>query len=113
MSKKFACKRGDLEPALLVELTSNRVPLDVSAAIGVKFTMTDNAATPTVITGNGVIEDDGSVEKRGWVSYPWVAGDTDVVGLYQGEIELEWSAGRVQSFPAEGYLTVKITEDLD
>jgi hypothetical protein len=49
-------------------------------------------------------------------SYTWAAGETDIVGTYQGELEVTWDAGtsppRVETIPNHGTVEVVIESDL-
>jgi hypothetical protein len=77
-------KRGDTAPPLTLTLTDNDVPVDLTGA------------TVRVI---GVVR-------------PWAAVDTATVRDLTVEAEVTWPDLSVQTFPAEGSLTVRIVPDL-
>jgi len=109
----ISMKAGDLEPSALVELTSQGRPLNVSTASSVRFIMRAHGATTPQIDAAAVKIDDGTVSKRGLVRYEWQSGDTDDAGTYSAWFEVVWSAGRSQTFPPIGAMTVKIEADPD
>lgn len=47
------------------------------------------------------------------VRYPWVAADTEDPGVYEGEIELTYGAGLIETVPNDGYFSVEFVQDLD
>lgn len=46
--------------------------------------------------------------KGGVVGYQWVAGDTDVPGLYKAAMQVTDAQGRSMDFPNDGYVLVRI-----
>ncbi len=42
------------------------------------------------------------------VEYPWVAGDVDTKGVYQGHVKVVYSGGGIEYFPDHGFLTIEI-----
>jgi hypothetical protein len=106
-------KAGDLEPAVLVVLTSQGAPLNVSTATSVRFIMRAPGASSAVIDAAATKVDDGTVAKRGQVKYVWQSGETATPGTYHAWFEVEWSAGRSQTFPPIGSMTVYIEGDPD
>lgn len=111
----YELKRGDRRPYFRVQLKvtdplnpPNMIPADLTDAIGVKFLM-------KTAVGALVVNDPGFFIDRptGVVEYRWAAGDTDVSNPnYQMEVEVDWGAGEVQSFPSTGYFPISITDDL-
>lgn len=47
------------------------------------------------------------------VAYDWQTGDTDVSGTYEMEVEVEYSNGRIETFPNAGYEILVISDDID
>lgn len=47
------------------------------------------------------------------VQYVWVAGDTNLPGLYNVEWETHWNDGKPETFPTLTYNTLEIKADLD
>lgn len=54
-----------------------------------------------------------SPPEDGIVSYTWVNGDLPVVGVYKFEVEVTWTNGSKQTFPAATYGTITVYDDLD
>ena len=51
-------------------------------------------------------------EATGIVQYNWTASDTATVGSYQGEFEVTYTDGTIETFPNNGYIRVEITDDI-
>jgi hypothetical protein len=45
--------------------------------------------------------------------YEWVTGDTDRTGVFWGEFEVTAPAGSKRTYPAAGYVGIRIIEDID
>jgi hypothetical protein len=110
----FIIKRNDLLPVYRAQLlqtdpeTNTTTPVDLSTITSVKFLMSANAATTAKVASAATV-DDGP---NGIVSYSWISGDTNLSGTYNVEIEVTWTSGKRQTFPADSYLTVKVVDDL-
>lgn len=108
----FEIKRGDRRPYFRVLLTQtdpgnplNTVPVDLTSAAGVKFLLKQTSTLK--VTAPAVFVD----QAAGIVEYRWAAGDTDTPGTYNAEFEVDWG-GEPQTFPASGYFTCIINDDL-
>ena len=106
MSLSRNMKQGDLEPDFdPVLYDPDGQPYDLSTATSVKVTCYQNGAsvfTSRTASGNS----------SGQVNMPWVSGDTDDRGEMLLEVEVEWTSGRIQTFPDNGYFIVNVTPDL-
>ncbi|MCB9415415.1 MAG: hypothetical protein H6526_09025 [Actinobacteria bacterium] len=106
MSLSRNMKQGDLEPDFdPVLYDPGGQPYDLSTATSVKVTCYQAGAsvfTSRTASGNS----------SGQVNMPWVSGDTDDQGEMLLEVEVEWSSGRIQTFPDNGYFIVNVTPDL-
>ncbi len=110
----FFIKQGDLVPALAETLEDEQfLPVDLTAA-SVRFKMRkiDAATLVTNAAGSILQVGDGSDGSKGDVSYSWSAGDTDEAGLYQGEWEVTFTGGSVETFPNAGFTLIRITPEL-
>lgn len=76
--------------------------INLTNATAVKFKMAN------LVDANAVIVSAAA----GTVRYDWAANDTRVAGTFNAEFEIEWSDGRKQTVPNDGYLTVSIERDL-
>lgn len=105
-------KQHDLEPpfsATLYDGTDEltRVPVNLTAATAVVFILKRKGVL--IIDRRAMTVDDAA---GGAVSMTWNAGDTDLTGAHQAEIEVTWPTGRPQTFPANGTITIFIEADL-
>lgn len=48
----------------------------------------------------------------GTISYAFDATETNTEGIYDGEVEVTDSAGKIITFPTNGYFTLEVTVDL-
>jgi hypothetical protein len=105
MTADIVMKQGDLEPPISVSLTdSTGSVVSVVTAESVKFRMSPTSTLVELFSRAATIEDAAS----GLFSYRWQVGDTDVSGAYYGEFVVSWPAGRTQTFPTSGYITIAI-----
>lgn len=109
----FDIKRGDTAPALNTRLFDRHGEvIDLSSVNDVSFYMRD-VNYNTVISDNtakGVSVVDGI---NGEVEYQWQQGDTDEIGSYAAEFEVEFSDGTIRTFPPIGHYDVEVTEDIN
>lgn len=111
MSEKFVIKQHDLLPDLQVKLLSDDEPVDLLNAMSVTFLM-QSRKTGVKVEANMVIADQTDPDTLGVVSYAWQPGDTDVVGEFNGEFQVNWPADRPQTFPAHSYIVISVEKDL-
>lgn len=100
-------KRGDLEPALVVELLDGDTPL----------TGLGGATTVRVLirSRTGLIVDDPTPDvdpTAATVTHQWAPGETDTPGVHRAEVEVTWPGQRPRTFPPAGFLPVHIHHDL-
>ena len=108
--QEFPIKRGDLLPTLVVTLLDGTTPVDLTAATSARFLM---RSLKTGLKVDGTVTVLDQTTSTGKVEYEWADGDTDTVGVYQAEIEVLWPGNKPQTFPANGYFSVKVVEQLD
>ena len=48
----------------------------------------------------------------GRVRYEWIAADTDAADEYEGEFQVTYANGRIQTFPNDGHIPVVVTDDI-
>ena len=97
-------KRGDLMPPLTGIITDNGDPVNGTTAVLARVIAWRDGALlfrrPVTIGADGT-----------W-TMPWVEGDTDQVGDLLIEVEVTWPGTRPQTFPGDGYETVRVHQDL-
>jgi hypothetical protein len=64
----------------------------------------DPAPTVTVDPGN---------HARATLVHTWILGETSTLGDMRVEAEAMWPGNKPQTFPAEGFVTVRFVADLD
>ena len=48
----------------------------------------------------------------GRVRYEWVAADTDTADEYEGEFQVTYGNGKIQTFPNDGHIPIVVTDDV-
>lgn len=88
MIADFYVAQGSLSPSVQdVLLDENKAPLDVTGMDSVVFRMRLLDRSRPAITGTAVVIDPTGADAtlKGAVRYDWLAGQTEVPGLYQVE----------------------------
>lgn len=111
MADKFYLKQHDTRPDLRVRLLDDDTAIDLTNAAGARFVM-GNRRSGVKVDADMTIEDQTVDATLGVVKYTWQAGDTSASGDFQAEIQITWPTGKIQTFPANGYITIVITKDL-
>jgi baseplate upper protein BppU len=100
----FHIKQGDRLPvvdAFLKRADGTAVNL---AGTTVRFLMRYRGTGTAAIVAAAAIVD----APTGRVQYAWAAADTATPGDYEAEFEVAFADGRQQTFPADGYIAVRI-----
>lgn len=101
-SLRFDIPQGDLLPAIEAVAFKVSGPVDFTSYTGgVTFRMLKGS---TVVIASGVVTSDD----LGNLSYQWQSGETAVSGTYSGRFHGIDGAGRRQSFPTVGSITIVI-----
>jgi hypothetical protein len=101
----FNIKQGDLLPVIqATALQADGTPLNLTGAT-VVFRMRKHLATTWKVNSAGAVVTPAS----GIVSYTWIAGDTDTVGVYEAEF-LATIGGKPQTLPTVGFMTVNVLD---
>ena len=120
MAETFTIKRDDTLPKIRVQLWDDEaktIKTDLTLATSQAFHMMDREeaglAAPTL-----KIEAAAQIigpATDGVLEYGWIDGndDTDTEGTYFAEFEVTWSATLRTTYPNDGYIIVKIPDDLD
>lgn len=105
----FQIKRGDTAPTFRAQCLDDTTPVNLTTATSARLLMKSQNGD-LIVAAPVTIEDQNT--NPGWVHRAWVAGDTDTADAYRGEVEVTWSDGTVQTFPANGYVTILVLNDL-
>lgn len=103
----FVLKRGDRTPALTATLQDvNGTAVNLTTATSVRFLLRPSRGGTAVATAATIV-----TAASGTVRHDWPATTPDA-GSYQGEFEVTWTGGLLQSFPSDGYLWIVVLSDL-
>jgi len=105
MATLYTIKQHDNYPPLVLTLTDQNGPINLSTATTVKLILKSGT---TSITGNCVI----TTPTSGIVTYNWGGSDTAVVGTYDGEVEITWNTGKIETVPNDSYFSITVMADL-
>ena len=104
----FYIKQNDTSPSIQGTVKDpDGVAVVVSGAT-VRFHMWGKYNKTAKVDAAGSIVDG----PNGVVKYDWSAADTDTTGTYSGEFEITFIDGSVQTYPNNGYITIKIKDDI-
>ena len=105
----FYIKQNDTRPELDVFLRDDKDrTINVTGAT-VKFNMR-NASDNTVKVNLGSVTTVSSTAGR--VKYSFSSADTDTSGNFDGEFQVTFVGGQVETFRNDGYIKVIITDDV-
>lgn len=108
MKVDFFIKRHDTRPPLVKNLTdADGNPVNLTTASGVVFIMSAGGVAKVNRASTTVTD-----APTGKVSYTWVAANTDTSGTYDGEFEVTFSDGGVQTFPNPKKMVILVGDDL-
>jgi hypothetical protein len=100
-------KQGDTKPDLeLTFLDGNGSAVDLTGAT-VVFSMR-RAGTVVISEQACTLVTAASGEAK----YVWQAGDTDTAGVYEGEAEVTFSGGGVETWPNSKHIRIEITPQI-
>lgn len=105
MADRLRLKRGDTAPAFRAQCQNGGTPADLTGA-SARLLLRGASTGPRSLTLTVEAGTDG------WVRHPWAEGETSLVGTEQGEVEVTYAGGAVQTFPGSGYFTLEILPDL-
>jgi len=104
----FNIKQNDTSPSLGAQLLDgSKQAIDLSNAT-VRFYMKIAGGSTIAVDGPAVVTNG----TEGRVSYEWVTGDTQTAANYQGEFEVTYQNGTVETFPNNGYITVRVLPEI-
>ena len=113
MAADWIMKKNDLLPLMELTLEDADGAVDLSSATSAKLKIIlkgDLGAAPKIDAAVAI--DGDQVTNKGKVTYTWVAGDTDTVGIYYGEVEVLYGT-KPLTFPNDSYYIIAIVDDVD
>ena len=109
MPAHFYMKQNDTTPAIRVDLVdANDQAVNLTGST-VVFNMRVKPAGTVKVNGASATGVDANL---GRVEYPWVAADTDTADDYEGEFQVTYAGGAVQTFPGRNYIAIHIVDDI-
>lgn len=107
MKVDFYIKRHDTQPPLVKNLlAADGQPVNLATAT-VVFIM---SAGPTLKVNRRPATVTNAA--AGQVAYQWVGADTDTSGTYDGEFEVTYAVGGIQTFPNPRKMVILVSDDL-
>lgn len=109
-------KRGDVPAPLDVTLykpTPEGSPPeveDLTNASSIKFLLRRIGASVATVDASASVL---GTPTLGMVRYTWATGNLDTSGKYRAEFEVTFVGGRKQTYPAEDYLPIVVSDDLN
>ena len=103
----FTIKQNDDLPILELQLfdyDNNPINLELCS---VKFHMSDRHGEVKINRPVKIVN-----TETGEVRVNWLNGDTDSIGMYQSEFEINMPDGKIVTVPSDGYLTINIIKEL-
>jgi hypothetical protein len=100
-------KRGDTWPPLRGLASDEDGPINMTTADSVTLLAKSGA---TLISGTVVPLAAPDGDGFNW-SYTWGAADTNIVGEYSVELEIDWGGGQYETIPNDGVETLTIIQD--
>jgi hypothetical protein len=116
MATNRTMKSGDTWPPFKFEAKDETGLVDLTAAVSMRALFKSPAfliegVGPTAPTAIDPPEADADGVHFWNAEYDFQAGDTDEVGVYKAELEVNWGDGHIQTFPNSGAPTLTIEED--
>ena len=105
----FNIKQNDTSPTLSVIIADSTGTAISLASASVVFKMRAVNSTSLKVNASATITN----ASNGAVSYTFSASDTNTAGLYQGEFQVTYSGGLIETFPNSEYISINILDDLD
>ena len=100
----FFIKQNDTSPGLEYTL----LPLTDVTGATIVFSMKNSAGTIIVNRQPVTIV----TAATGVVRYPWIAADTATAGNFEGEFEVTFAGGGIETFPNTSNILIRITDDI-
>jgi hypothetical protein len=83
-------------------------PVNVTGATIVFSMRLKPAGAVKVVTQAAVVVAAGT----GRVRYEWTASNTDTANEYEGEFQVTYANGKIQTFPNYGHIPIIVTDDV-
>lgn len=112
----FTIKRGDTRPAIEITLKRGANPVGLASTAATPFTASLVKLIAKIDAPGPSAGFSGTMSQAsaagGVCRYTLLSGDSATAGMMNGEAQVTWSDGGIETFPEEGYFTINITQDL-
>lgn len=105
--KTFKIKRGDTGPSMLYRLLPTSIVLTGATVV---FNMRSDGGEENVVDRSPAVIEVATGTPT--LRYDWLPSDTEEAGTFNGEFEVTYVDGSVETFPNSGFITIIIAEDL-
>lgn len=106
-------KRGDTRPVLVRNLKQViddvETAINLTTATAVMFHLKRLDGTGGLLGGTCVVTNAAAGE----VTYTWATADTLSTAEYNGEFQITWTGGGIETVPNASWITISVLEDLD
>jgi hypothetical protein len=103
----FIIKQNDTSPAIQVQLTNSSDQNIVLNGASVLFNIKTESNKFLFSKAATVVN-----SALGIVKYQWTSGDTSTMGVCYGEFQVTYADNTVETFPNDGYIKIKITQEI-
>jgi hypothetical protein len=104
----FYIKTGDTSPAIRYALDPASVVL-TGATVRFQMRQRRSRGGATLIDAPAVVV---TTTGTPTVEYQWEAADTASTGTFEAEFRVTYSNGGIETFPNDGFISVKVSEDI-
>mgnify|MGYP002626463953 FL=1 len=104
----FYIKQNDTRPTITATLIDGDGSLAALTGATVSFKMRKVGSTSATVDSSASV----TSIANGEVTYTWSASDTATVGSYEGEFQVTYSSGGIQTFPNSGYIEIEVVDDI-
>lgn len=108
MAADFTVKKGDTTPVIQVTCKDQAdVVVDLTGST-IKFKMVERGSTTLKVDASATVV----TALSGIVKYVWTAANLDTAGRYDGEFEVTFAGGEIETYPNDRQIDILITPDL-
>jgi len=107
MARAFVIKQNDLSRSIKFYLRAS--PASNFTGATAVFNMREKNGAVKISRGSATIASD---TEGFYATYDWVSGDTDTPGNFEAEFEVTLATAKPETYPNEGFIPVKITEEI-
>ena len=104
----FYIKQNDTKPIISATLINVDGSVANLTGASIAFKMRKSGETSSTVDSSATI----ASASTGEVAYSWIASNTQTVGSYEGEFQVTYADGGIQTFPNSRYIEIEIVDDI-